>query len=101
MRCGKQGEDVAGLVGFDGAEASLGKAGGEPGGANLFTEGRGGNGDQLGLPVHDFSGIAVQPGEGGMDRLAGGDGGDSGKGRTGGERRHGDSFRVAAGLVEG
>ena len=47
MRCGKQGEDVAGLVGFDGAEASLGKAGGEPGGANLFAEGRGGNGDQL------------------------------------------------------
>jgi len=43
------------------AESGLDKSGRQPLRANLFPEGRRGNGHKLRLPVHDFARVSMQP----------------------------------------
>jgi len=89
MGGGKKAEDIARGVGFNAGDAGLGKAGREPLGAGFFAKGRGGDGGEICLPVHDGFGIAVKPGEGGVDRAAGGECRDLGESRVAREDRHG------------
>ena len=48
-------------------EPGLGKTGCQPLRARLFAKGRRGNSHQVRLPVHDLLGVAVQPGESGVN----------------------------------
>ena len=88
-------QDIAHGIGFHLAEAGRGEAGCKPRRPGLFSEGRSGNGYQLRLPVHDFAGISVQPGEGGVNRALGSERRDAGEGRSAGKERHTGDFRVA------
>jgi hypothetical protein len=78
------GQDVAGVVEVRVGEAELLEAVEEPGGADGFAEGWGGDADQLELPLAELRLVEVQPVEGAVNCGEGSEACDAALGGGGG-----------------